>query len=83
MHHRIESARAVGYMVLKARFADGSTRLYDVSGLESEIPAFANLREGDGFAENLRVSAGGYGIVWNEKLDLSAEEIWRNGNAAD
>ena len=27
------------------------------------------------------VDVGGYGIVWNDELDLSYEELWENGNA--
>lgn len=25
------------------------------------------------------VDSGGYGISWNEEIDLAAEEIWENG----
>ncbi|MDR1088379.1 MAG: hypothetical protein LBL23_03815 [Coriobacteriales bacterium] len=29
--------------------------------------------------ESVRVDVGGYGIVLNEALDLSAEELWEHG----
>ena len=30
-----------------------------------------------------KIDAGGYGVVWNESLDLSANEIWANGETID
>ena len=27
----------------------------------------------------MSISPGGYGIIWNDELDLSAEEVWVNG----
>jgi hypothetical protein len=32
-----------------------------------------------GLFELVRVDMGGYGIVWNENLDLSSEDIWHDG----
>lgn len=29
--------------------------------------------------QQVQVDTGGYGISWNDELDLSAEEIWENG----
>ena len=26
-----------------------------------------------------KVDIGGYGIIWNENIDISSEEIWKNG----
>jgi len=28
----------------------------------------------------LRVDTGGYGICWNDEIDLSCNELWENGN---
>lgn len=29
--------------------------------------------------DNIQVDTGGYGISWNDELDLDAEELWENG----
>lgn len=29
---------------------------------------------------SVSVDVGGYGIVWNDELDLSCDELWENGN---
>jgi hypothetical protein len=31
------------------------------------------------FFKNLQVSSGGYGIEWNDEIDLSESELWLNG----
>lgn len=39
---------------------------------------FEKLKEKELF-EKVKVDVGGYGISWNEDIDLSCEEIWENG----
>ena len=31
----------------------------------------------------MTVNVGGYGIVWNDDLDLSCDELWENGEAIE
>jgi hypothetical protein len=42
------------------------------------IPLFAPLRQ-PAFFKNFKVEKGVYGIVWNEDIDLSEYELWKNG----
>jgi len=35
--------------------------------------------ENEELFNKVRVDLGGYGIIWNEEIDLSSEEIWANG----
>ncbi len=35
--------------------------------------------EDDVLFKNVKVDPGGYGISWNEELDLSEAELWING----
>ncbi len=39
---------------------------------------FAPLRQ-PAFFRNFQVERVGYGIVWNEDIDLSEYELWQNG----
>ena len=32
-----------------------------------------------GLFNQVRIYAGGYGVVWNDEIDLSAEELYYNG----
>jgi hypothetical protein len=39
---------------------------------------FSPLRQ-PAFFKNFKVEPGGYAIVWNEEIDLSEYELWKNG----
>lgn len=78
MFHRLESISPVGGTSLKGVFLNGETRYYDVSKLFDEIPVFRSLLD-KGLFERVRVDNGGYGISWNDDIDLSADEIYENG----
>ena len=65
-------------MKLVALFANGTTKEYDVAPLVKSIPAFKAL-ENEAVFDSVSVDTGGYGIVWNDEIDLSCDEIWDNG----
>jgi hypothetical protein len=37
------------------------------------------ILDNDAFFKSVRVDAGGYGISWNDEVDLSEFELWTNG----
>ncbi|WP_373534360.1 DUF2442 domain-containing protein [Microcoleus sp.] len=74
---RIVSAKAIYNNTLMVNFTNLETRKYDISKL-LDNPMFAPLRN-PGFFRNFRVEPGGYGLVWNEEIDLSEYELWHNG----
>lgn len=39
---------------------------------------FAPLSNPD-FFKKLSIESGGYGLVWNDEIDISEYELWRNG----
>ena len=57
------------------------TKIYDVKPLFKKIPLFAELERHSELFASVSVDVGGCGIVWNDELDLSCEELWENGNA--
>ena len=63
---------------LGVRFSEGRTKIYDVKPLFDKIPVFAELKDGNRF-EDVYVGVGGNGIVRNNRIDLSYEELWDNG----
>jgi hypothetical protein len=74
---RVKSATAIGPTQLLVVFADGSERAYDCAPL-LDRPQFQLLRN-PGFFRGVHVDAGGYGISWNDDLDLSEYELWTKG----
>lgn len=79
MFHKIASVSPVGDMMLEAVFQNGDIRRYDVSPLLARFPQFAALREVAGLFDSVHVEAGGYGISWNDDLDIESEDIWELG----
>lgn len=79
MFHKIKHVAALPEYKLSVRFSEGVTKIYDVAPLFEKIPLFAALKEHDEAFACVSVDVGGYGIVWNDELDLSCDELWENG----
>jgi hypothetical protein len=77
---RIESVEPADGMRLRARFRNGECRVYDCAPLLSR-PQFRLLAV-PGFFRAVKVDAGGYGVSWNDDIDLSGYELWTNGEPA-
>ena len=78
MLNKIMSASFLDDYIIYAQFANGITKKYSLKKLFDEIKVFNELKENDLFKYGV-VDTGGYGISWNDKIDLSADEIWENG----
>ena len=74
---RIRSVEAMGSAELLARFEDGTEIVYDCRPILS-LPQFQLLVD-PAFFRAVRVDPGGYGVSWNDDLDLSEYELWTNG----
>lgn len=79
MFHKIKSVSAIPTYELSVQFAEGVTKIYDVKPLFDKIPEFAYLKDNLHEFSCVTVDVGGYGIVWNDDLDLSCDELWENG----
>lgn len=62
---------------LIVKFQDGVEKAYDCKPLIEKYAAFKVL-ENDVFFKQVKVDAGGYGISWDDKVDLSEDELWTN-----
>ncbi len=79
MFHKVKNVNALPDYRLSVQFCEGVTKLYDLKPLFDRFPAFCLLQEHRNVFFNVSVDLGGYGIVWNEELDLSCDELWENG----
>ncbi|NJM45784.1 MAG: DUF2442 domain-containing protein [Alkalinema sp. RU_4_3] len=73
----IISAQTIDDLTLVVEFSNGDRKQYDISRL-LEKPMFSQLKS-PGFFRSFQVEAGGYGIAWNDEIDLSEYELWQNG----
>ena len=83
MFHKIKSVSALPDFKLSVQFSEGVTKIYDVKPLFEKIPLFATLKDQPEVFASVAVDVGGYGIIWNDELDLSCDELWENGVQVD
>ena len=79
MFHKIKSVTTLPDYKLRVQFSEGVTKIYDMKPLFDKIPAFKFLQEHPERFTMVAVDIGGYGIIWNDELDLSCDELWENG----
>ncbi len=77
--HKIKNVSALPEFRLSVQFSEGVTKIYDVKQLFDKIPCFAELKNNLDEFYSVYVDVGGHGIVWNDDLDLSCDELWENG----
>ena len=81
MIHKIIFFAAQPDSILLVGFANGERKQFDLKPLMDKYPPFAMLRSVEGLYKQARIDTGGYGIVWNDDLDISSEGIYEQGVA--
>ena len=81
MFHKVKAVTALPDFRLSVQFAEGVTKLYDVKPLFNKWTAFKVLQDHPELFTSVEVDVGGYGIIWNDDLDLSCDELFENGVA--
>ena len=79
MFHKIKYVRALPDRRLSIQFSEGITKIYDVKPLFRKWEAFQALEGSEELFYEVEPAPGGYGVVWNDDLDLSCEELFNNG----
>ena len=80
MFHKIKDVNPMPDYQLSVQFSEGVTKVYDVKPLFEKIEAFKVLENNPALFADVTVDVGGYGIVWNDDLDLSCNELFENGS---
>lgn len=79
MTHKIQSVKPLNDLRLSVLFQNGVEKEYDIHNLYSVLPQFKKFETNSNLFIQVQVDVGGYGISWNDNLDLDAEDIWDNG----
>ena len=82
MFHKIVEVKAKDNFILIAKFDNGIKKEYDIKIMINKFEVFKELNNENLF-KSVKVDVGGYGISWNENIDLSSEEIWENGKIVE
>lgn len=79
MFHKIKSVKAMPDYILMVSFVEGIQKTYNLKPLFNQLPVFQDLQHIKGLYEQVQVDPGGYGISWNDDLDIACDELWANG----
>ena len=74
---KIKSVKPLENHRLLVCFVNNITKTYDCSELLKQSTFF--LLRNKALFKAVQVDVGGYGISWNDELDLSEAELWRKG----
>ena len=83
MFHKVKNVFVLPDYKLSVQFSEGVTKLYDVKPLFDKIPAFKVFEKNPKKFSEVSVDTGGYGIVWNDEIDLSCDVLWEHGEKID
>lgn len=79
MFHKVQAVQPLPDYRLLVRFDDGTQKAYAVRPLFEKWESFQALAYVQGLWNQVKVDAGGYGISWNDDIDLSCDELYHNG----
>ena len=80
MFHKVKCVEALSGFKLKIKFENAVSKIYDVSVLFDKYPCFIRLKYDPDLFNSVKIDAGGYGVIWDDDLDISSNELWQNGN---
>ena len=79
MFVKISSAAALPDYILLVGFTSGEYKQFDLKPLIDKYAPFKSLAQVPGLYEQVKIDAGGYGLIWNDDLDISADGIYEKG----
>ncbi len=79
MFHKVKNINALPDYKLSVQFCEGVTKIYDVEPLFEKYTFFLPLKDSPELFSSVMVDQGGYGIIWNDDIDISCDELWANG----
>ena len=76
---KIKSVAVIDERTLIIEFYNKQKKTYNITPLldKEMFKPLKNLV----FFNNVKVEQGGYAIVWNNKIDISEYELWKNGES--
>ena len=79
MFYKVQEVKPLSDYGLLVIFESGEKKKYNVRPLFDKWDAFKTLSSVKGLFDQVKVDAGGYGVSWNDDIDLSCNELYENG----
>ena len=72
---KIKKVEPLNNLILIITFSNGKSKKYDCHILIKKNQNFQKLNN-PGFFKNVHIDSGGYGLSWDDELDVSENELW-------
>lgn len=82
MFHKIKNVTPLKDFKLSIQFAEGITKIYDMKKIIENNKIFADLKDINLF-NSVEVDIGGYGVIWNDDIDILCDELFENSKKID
>ncbi len=79
MFHKITSLQTKENYILIAGFANNKVKKFDLKPYIDKYEPFKQFIAQPNLFEKAKIDIGGYGVVWNDNLDISADGIYEKG----
>ena len=79
MFHKITSLQTKENFILIAGFANNKVKKFDLKPYIDKYDPFKQFLTQPNLFEKAKIDIGGYGVVWNDSLDVSADGIYEKG----
>ena len=66
-------------LIVISEFLDGTVTSFDLKTMISKHPVFGKLLEDDKLYKSGYISLGGFGVIWNDEIDFSADSLYYDG----
>jgi hypothetical protein len=83
MFHKIKSVTPLPDHILSVQFSEGITKHYDLKPLFDKYPMFTPLKDRSDLYYSASVDVGGYGVIWNDEIDIACDELFFNGETVE
>lgn len=83
MFHKIKCVTPMPDYILTVQFSEGVTKRYNLNPLIEKYPMFSPLKEHLELYYSAVVDVGGYGVIWNDNIDIACDELYFNGEVID
>ena len=79
MFYKVKNVKPLPDYKLEVMFDNNVIKIYDTLPLMSVFDVFNDFKTIPNLFHQVKVDGGGYGISWNDDIDLSSNELWDNG----
>ena len=79
MFYKVQTVQPLPGYNLLVYFQNGEKKRHNIQPLFDKWESFKALCTIKGLFEQVKVDLGGYGVSWNDEVDLSCNELYNNG----